>query len=74
MYWAAVSHLPVASVGVIMFVEPASAVIWAALFLGETPGLVSTVGVVLVIGAGILAALDQRSQVGHSSRYLLGDR
>lgn len=74
MYWAAVSHLPVASVGVIMFVEPASAVIWAALFLGETPGLVSTVGVVLVIGAGILAALDQSSPVGHSSRYLVDDR
>ena len=74
MYWAAVSHLPVASVGVIMFVEPASAVIWAALFLSETPGVASTTGVILVIGAGILAALDQRNPANRRSRYLAGDR
>ena len=74
MYWAAVSRLPVAGVGVIMFLEPASAVIWAALFLGETPGVASTIGVILVIGAGILAALEQRSPANRSSRYLAGDR
>ncbi|MDF1594739.1 MAG: DMT family transporter [Acidimicrobiia bacterium] len=57
LYWTSVSRLRVTSVGVIMYVEPASAVVWAALFLGETPGLPAALGVVLVILSGIVAAV-----------------
>jgi drug/metabolite transporter (DMT)-like permease len=60
LYWVSVSRLPVTSVGVIMYFEPASAVVWAALFLQETPDLFATLGVILVIAAGILVAIEQR--------------
>lgn len=53
-YWMSVSRLPATSVGVIMYTEPASAVIWAALFLDETPDIAAALGVLLVITAGIM--------------------
>jgi drug/metabolite transporter (DMT)-like permease len=68
LYWTSVSRLRVTSVGVIMYVEPASAVIWAALFLGESPGLVASSGVALVILAGIVAAVPGEYQSGRGQR------
>lgn len=68
LYWTSVSRLPVTTVGVITYVEPASAVIWAALFLDELPGPSATVGVVLVIAAGVMAAVDAASRRRTSSR------
>lgn len=59
-YWRSVSQLPVTTVGVITYVEPASAVVWAALFLQETPGFSATLGVALVITAGLLVAVERR--------------
>ncbi len=55
VYWTAMSRLPVAVVSVILYLEPASAVVWAALFLGEQPGPLTWVGVVLVVVAGTVA-------------------
>lgn len=59
-YWRSVSQLPVTTVGVITYVEPASAVVWAAMFLQETPGVSATLGVVLVIAAGLLVGFEKR--------------
>lgn len=59
-YWMSVSRLPATSVGVIMYTEPASAVVWAALFLGETPDPYAASGVLLVIAAGIMVVVGRR--------------
>lgn len=66
LYWTSVSRLRATSVGVIMYVEPASAVIWAALFLGESPGPLAISGVALVILAGIVAAVAGEYESGGS--------
>ena len=56
VYWEAMRHLPVAVVSVIMYIEPATAVLWAAAFLDETPNLATWLGVALVIAGGAVAA------------------
>lgn len=55
VYWTSMRRLPVAVVSVIMYLEPASAVVWAALFLGERPDPLTWFGVVLVVAAGTIA-------------------
>ena len=55
VYWTSMRQLPVAVVSVIMYLEPASAVVWAALFLGEQPDVLTWLGVVLVVVAGTIA-------------------
>jgi drug/metabolite transporter (DMT)-like permease len=56
VYWEAMRHLPVAVVSVIMYIEPATAVLWAAAFLDEAPNLETWLGVGLVIAGGAVAA------------------
>ncbi len=55
VYWTSMRRLPVAVVSVIMYLEPASAVVWAAAFLGERPDALTWLGVVLVVAAGTIA-------------------
>lgn len=56
VFWESMRHVPVAAVSVVMYLEPASAVVWAALFLGEIPNALSWIGVLLVIVGGLVAA------------------
>ena len=56
VFWEVMRHVPVAAVSVVMYLEPASAVVWAAIFLGETPNMTAWAGVVLVIFGGMVAA------------------
>jgi drug/metabolite transporter (DMT)-like permease len=56
VYWEAMRHLPLAAVSVIMYIEPATAVVWAALFLDEVPGVTTWFGVALVVFGGAVAA------------------
>jgi drug/metabolite transporter (DMT)-like permease len=49
-------RLPVAVVSVIMYLEPASAVVWAAVFLSEQPDAGAWLGVGLVVVAGTIAS------------------
>jgi drug/metabolite transporter (DMT)-like permease len=60
VYWRSVSSLPVATVAVLSYMEPASAVVWAALFLGETGDPLTWIGVVLVLIAGATAGWQGR--------------
>ncbi|MEN8113723.1 MAG: DMT family transporter [Actinomycetota bacterium] len=55
VYWTSMRALPVAVVSVIMYLEPASAVVWAALFLSERPDALTWIGVAVVIAAGTIA-------------------
>lgn len=56
VYWEAMRYLPVAMVSVIMYIEPATAVLWAAAFLDETPNLATWLGAGLVVAGGAVAA------------------
>lgn len=60
VYWRSVAALPVATVAVLSYMEPASAVLWAALFLGEAGDLVTWLGVILVLVAGAAAGWQGR--------------
>jgi drug/metabolite transporter (DMT)-like permease len=53
VYWSLVSRLPVATVAILTYMEPASAVVWAAIFLGERGDAVTWIGVGLVLFAGL---------------------
>ena len=56
VYWEAMRHLPLAVVSVIMYLEPATAVMWAAVFLDEVPNVTTWFGIALVIAGGVIAA------------------
>lgn len=58
IFWTATRELPVAVVSVLMHVEPASAVVLALIFLGETPAAWQWLGIGLVITGGLMAAGD----------------
>jgi drug/metabolite transporter (DMT)-like permease len=62
VYWSAMRQLPVAVVSVIMYLEPASAVVWASIFLSEQPDLLAWLGVGLVVAAGTIATRGAREQ------------
>lgn len=56
VFWEVMRHVPVAAVSVVMYLEPASAVVWAAIFLGESPNAIAWIGVGMVIVGGLVAA------------------
>ncbi len=56
VYWEVMRHLPLAVVSVIMYLEPATAVVWAAVFLDEIPNAMTWLGVAFVIAGGAVAA------------------
>jgi drug/metabolite transporter (DMT)-like permease len=57
IWWSSMRRLPVAVVSVIMYLEPASAVVWAALFLDESPEPLTWLGVALVVAGGVVAGV-----------------
>jgi drug/metabolite transporter (DMT)-like permease len=57
IWWSSMRRLPVAVVSVIMYLEPTSAVVWAAIFLDESPEPLTWLGVALVVGGGIIAGV-----------------
>jgi drug/metabolite transporter (DMT)-like permease len=63
VYWRSVAALPVATVAILSYMEPASAVVWAALFLGESGDPITWLGVALVLVAGTAAGLQVREAV-----------
>jgi drug/metabolite transporter (DMT)-like permease len=56
VFWEAMRHVPIAAVSVVMYLEPASAVVWAAIFLGESPNATAWIGVAFVVAGGMVAA------------------
>ncbi|MFO7699501.1 MAG: DMT family transporter [Acidimicrobiia bacterium] len=62
VYWDAMQALPLAAVSVIMYLEPASAVVWAAVFLAEVPGPLTWVGVALVVAGGAVAGYTSNEE------------
>jgi drug/metabolite transporter (DMT)-like permease len=62
VFWESMRHVPMVAVSVVMYLEPASAVVWAAIFLGEMPNAVAWMGVALVIVGGLIAATETGTQ------------
>ncbi len=57
VWWSSMRRLPIAVVSVIMYLEPTSAVVWAALFLDESPEPLTWLGVGLVVAGGVVAGV-----------------
>jgi drug/metabolite transporter (DMT)-like permease len=62
LYWTAMGRLSVATVGVLMHLEPASATVWAMVVLNEQPGALAWVGIAAVIAGGIMAVSGVRGE------------
>ena len=56
--WTAIRELSVAAVGVMLHIEPISAVLLAMVFLDEVPEPLQWLGIGLVISGGLMAARD----------------
>lgn len=49
-----IRHVPVEHAGILGYIEPVSAPLWAFLFIGEQPPLTALVGGALIVTAGVL--------------------
>lgn len=56
-YFSSIGHLPVQSVSILGYLEPLSALIFSAAFLGEKLTLVQVVGAVLILGGAAYGEL-----------------
>ncbi len=70
VFWEVMRHVPVAAVSVVMYLEPASAVVWAAIFLGEAPNMTAWAGVALVILGGMVAATTTAGSAGREQEAI----
>jgi drug/metabolite transporter (DMT)-like permease len=61
LYLTMLDLLPVATVGILTYLEPVSAVLCAWLFLGEVPTVVTVVGGMLIVTAGVMVVRAGRS-------------
>ncbi len=71
LYWEVYGILPVAAVSTIMYVEPASAVVWAMIFLDEAPSVLTWLGVGLVIAGGAMAAAVPHKEIANRASVAL---
>ena len=55
MYFSSIQALPVSAVAVISYIDPASALFFAAVFLDEKAGLNGIIGAVLIIGGAVIS-------------------
>jgi len=54
LYVSGLKKIKAQSVGVLSYLDPVSAVILAALFLGEIPSILTLIGAVLILGSGYI--------------------
>ena len=54
LYVSGLKKIKAQSVGVLSYIDPLSAVILAALFLGEIPSLLTLIGAILILGSGYI--------------------
>jgi len=59
LYLDVLRTIPATHVGIIGYVEPVSVVIFAWVFLSQRPSVLTIVGGVLVVGAGLFLILDE---------------
>src|SRR6185436_9104777 len=54
LYLSALARLPATDVGILGYLEPASAVVFGWVFLSETPDAATIAGGLLIVAAGVL--------------------
>jgi drug/metabolite transporter (DMT)-like permease len=65
VYLGALARMPATDVGILGYLEPASAVVFAWVFLSEEPGLGTLAGGLLIVAAGVLVIRNgRRAPVG----------
>lgn len=64
LYFRALGVVRAQHAGILAYLEPATAVVYAWIFLGETPGWQTLLGGVLIIGAGVNIVLGARRRSG----------
>lgn len=62
LYFASIGYLPVQSVAIIGYLEPVSAAIFGAIFLGESLTALQVLGAVLILGGALYGELSKRSR------------
>lgn len=60
VYFGSVQKLPSQDVAVLSYIDPASALLFAYLFLGESLGMIELLGAVLIFGGSLFAQLKVR--------------
>jgi drug/metabolite transporter (DMT)-like permease len=73
LYLDGLSSTPAQHAVIIQYLEPASAILYAAIFLSEIPGLTSLIGGILIIAANLILAAN-RKQYEETSDHVKNDR
>ena len=63
LYFSSMQRLPGQTVALCCYVDPLSAVVFSALFLGERMGPVQIIGAVLILGGALFGELKFRRKV-----------
>lgn len=63
IYFDVLNKLPAQSIAIISYVDPASAIIFSALILGEIPSLCMCIGAVLILGSAMVSELKIKSNL-----------
>jgi drug/metabolite transporter (DMT)-like permease len=69
-YFAALGKLNVQTIAICGYLEPLSAVIFSAIFLGETMTAVQVLGAIFIIGGAVCGELKLKHNVGFTSKKL----
>ena len=64
MFVALLRRLPATTVGVLTYLEPASAVMFGWIFLAEAPGASTVVGGMLILVAGVIVVFTSARAQG----------
>lgn len=66
LYFSSIGELPVQSVAVLGYLEPLSAVVFSAVFLGESLTALKLAGTALIIGGALFAERSRRTETAKS--------
>jgi drug/metabolite transporter (DMT)-like permease len=61
-YFSSIGDLPVQTVAILGYLEPLSALVFSALLLGESLGLVQLIGAALILGGAAFGELSHHTQ------------
>ncbi|MDD4689978.1 MAG: DMT family transporter, partial [Eubacteriales bacterium] len=69
LYFSSLSKLPVQTIAVCGYLEPLSAVVFAALLLGEKMTSLQIIGALFIIGGAMIGELLNKKEKGNTSLF-----